>query len=223
MNIKNFILALAATVISITSFSQAFDGKITAKMVAISVPDEMKGMEGMMSQDMTIYSKKEKTRVELKGMMGTTTIISDTIKKETILLMDMMGQKTAIKQPLEANSATGSFGFEAEGGTFKATSETKTIAGYKCTKGIYTLPTEGDEPQMTVELWYTTGISNLQPNSDIPGMVMEYTIEMEGIKMQFTVTAVSKEAVADSLFEIPAGYTIKTEEEFENSIPTMGK
>jgi GLPGLI family protein len=137
--------------------------------------------------------------------------------------MDMMGQKTAIKQPLDENTASGSFGFEAEGGTFKATSETKTIAGYKCIKGIYTMPIEDGEPAMTVELWYTTGLSNPQLNSDIPGMVMEFTMDMEGMKMQFTISAISKETVADSMFEIPAGYTIKTEEEFQNSIPTMGK
>lgn len=222
MNIKKFILALAVTIVSFSAFSQGFDGKVTAKMTAISVPDEMKGMEGMMSQDMTIYSKKEKTRVELKSMMGSTTIISDTIKKESIVLMDMMGQKTALVQPLDEN-ASSSLGFEAEGGTFTATSETKTIAGYKCTKGIYTMPAEEGEPQMIVELWYTTGIANPQPNSDIPGMIMEFTMDMEGVKMQFSVTSASKESVADSLFEIPAGYTIKTEEEFQNSIPTMGK
>jgi GLPGLI family protein len=223
MKIKNFILALVATIISITSFSQGFDGKITAKMIALSVPDEMKGMEGMMTQDMIIYSKKEKSRVELKSMMGNTTVISDTVKKESIVLMDMMGQKTAIKQPLDENTASGSFGFEVQGGTFKATSETKTIAGYKCTKGVYTMPTEEGEPAMTVDLWYTTSLSNPQSNSDIPGMVMEFTMDMEGMKMQFTISAISKETVADSMFEIPAGYTIKTEEEFQNSIPTMGK
>jgi hypothetical protein len=43
------------------------------------------------------------------------------------------------------------------------------------------------------------------------------------MKMQFTISAISKETVADSMFEIPAGYTIKTEEEFQNSIPTLGK
>ena len=221
MNIKNFILALAVSIISFNSFAQGFDGKMTAKMIALSVPDEMKGMESMMTQDMTIYTKKEKTRVELKSMMGNTIVISDTIKKESIVLMDMMGQKTALVQPLDANAS--SMGFEAEGGTFTALSETKTIAGYKCTKGIYSLPMEEGEPQMIVELWYTTGIGKPQPNSEIPGMIMEFTMDMEGIKMQYTITSISKETVADSLFEIPAGYTIKTEEEFQNSIPTMGK
>ena len=221
MNIKNFILALAVSIISFNSFAQGFDGKMTAKMIALSVPDEMKGMESMMTQDMTIYTKKEKTRVELKSMMGNTTIISDTIKKESIVLMDMMGQKTALVEPLDETSS--SMGFEAEGGTFKATSETKTIAGYKCTKGIYTMPTEEGEPTVTVELWYTTTIANPQANSEIPGMIMEFIMEMEGMKMQYTITSVTKESVSDSLFEIPAGYTIKTEEEFQNSIPTMGK
>jgi hypothetical protein len=223
MKMKNVILTLIAAIISFTTFSQTFDGKISAKMVPISVPDEMKGMEGMMSQDLTIYSKKEKSRVELKSMMGNTVIISDTIKKETIVLMDLMGQKTAIKQPLDESTSAGSFGFEAQGGTFKATNETKTIAGYKCTKGIYTMPTEEGEPAMTIELWYTSAFDNPQSDSDIPGMVMEFTMDMEGMTMQFTITALSKEIVADSMFEIPQGYTIKTEEEFQNSIPTMGK
>lgn len=222
MKIKIFILTLVVTIVSFSAFSQSFDGKIIAKMSAISVPDEMKGMEGMMSQEMTIYSKKEKTRVELKSMMGNTTIISDTVKKQSIVLMDMMGQKTAMVTPLDENAGS-SIGFEAEGGSFKATSETKTIAGYKCTKGIYTMPSEEGEPEITITLWYTTSFANPQSNSEIPGLILEFTMEIEGITMQYSVSSITKETVSDSLFEIPAGYTIKTEEEFQNSIPTMGK
>jgi len=111
------------------------------------------------------------------------------------------------------------FGFEGQGGTFTPTKETKVIAGYKCTKGVYSFPSESET---SITLWYTEAISKPDSGSDIPGMIMEYTMNMEGMTMQFTVTAVSKEIVPDSLFEIPAGYTIKTEEEFQNSIPTMG-
>jgi GLPGLI family protein len=220
MTLKKYILSCIASILCLGVFAQNFEGKISAKMEAIEVPDDMKGMEGMMKQEMTIYSKKEKNRTELKNMMSTTVIISDTVKKETIILVDMMGQKTAMKQTIESGASTSAFGFEVEGGTFQTTSETKIIAGYKCFKGIYTFPSETES---SVIIWYTNDITNPDFGSDVPGMIMEYTMKMEGITMQFTVTAVTKQTVPDSLFEIPAGYNIKTEEEFQNSIPTMGK
>lgn len=223
MTFKKFYLQLLLTLASFGAFAQGFDGKVTATMRAIAVPDEMKGSEAMMNQDMTIYTKKEKTRFELSSMMGTTVIISDTLKKESIVLMDMMGQKIAMKQPLDDNSSNSSFGFKVEGGKFTSTKETKMIAGYKCIKGIYTFPTENEEGTSEVTLWYTESFTNPDSASDIPGMVMEYIMTMDGMTLQFMVTAVSKENVDDSKFAIPTGYTVKTQEEFQNLIPTMGK
>jgi len=111
MSLKNLYITSIAVILSIGVFGQNFQGKISAKMQAISVPEEIKGMEGMINQDMTFYNKNEKNRIELKKIEMTSVFINETIKKKKIILLDMMGEKTAIKQKREEKSSRNDFEF----------------------------------------------------------------------------------------------------------------
>jgi GLPGLI family protein len=216
------IMSVLAMVLTITSWAQSFEGKISATVKAIALPEEMAGHAAMFNQSMTSYYKGEKSCMEMKNMMGTTTIITDTLKKEVIMLINMMGQKTAIKEPLtDENDDNPLFEAEMEGGKLELKSDTKTIAGYKCKKAVYTMPAEEDESPIVIEFWYTEELDVYMGDAPIPGMMMEYTMSMEGITMQFTVTEIVKEKVDDSKFTIPEGYTVKTKEEFEKQFPKM--
>lgn len=216
-------MSLLAVVLTITTWAQSFEGKVAASMKAIALPEEMAGMEAMFTQTMTSYYKGAKSSLELKNTMGTTTIITDTLKKEVIMLMNMMGQKTAIKEPLtDENNDNPMFQFEMEGGKLELKNDTKTIAGYKCKKAVYTVPSEEEGTDtMVIEFWYTEELGVYTGESPIPGMPMEYTMTVEGITFQYTVTEITKEKVDDTKFTIPAGYTVKTREEFEKSFPKM--
>ena len=44
----------------------------------------------------------------------------------------------------------------------------------------------------------------------LPGMAMEYTFSMQGMKMKYTVTEIAAQKVDEKLFAIPEGYIRKT-------------
>jgi hypothetical protein len=91
--------------------------------------------------------------------------------------------------------------------------ETKEIAGYSCKKArIKTASTTNP-----VEVYFTDRINSIMQINrdwkDFKGFPLQYTLEMEGIVMMMTAISVSSEKIADSLFVIPADYTILTAEQ----------
>lgn len=219
---KKITFTLIALIIAVASFAQNFEGKITATVKALKVPAEMQGMESMMNQDITITSKDSKTKTEMKSIMGSQVIIFDTQSKMMTILMDMMGQKYAISQKVEDDAeASSGIEFELKGADIKITDEKKKIGGYNCKKALATIPDESGT-SITMEFWFTEEIS--MPNNNLPfsGTMMEYTVEVEGMTLQYSVTGVAKQTVAPSEFDIPAGYQIKTMEEMNELFPTMG-
>lgn len=215
-------MSLLAVVLTITTWAQSFEGKVAASMKAIALPEEMAGMEDMFNQSMTSHYKGAKTHLEVINTLGMTTVIVDTIKKEVIMLTNVMGQKIAIKEPLtKENSNTPMFG-NLEDGKLEFKNETKVIAGYTCKKAIYTMTSDKKKNEnQVVEFWYNDELGIHEEGSPVKGIVMEYTMTVEGITFQYTVTEITKEKVDDTKFTIPAGYTVKTREEFEKSFPKM--
>jgi GLPGLI family protein len=222
MKINKILGLIAAVLISIAGQSQSFSGVIKGSVKALKVPAEMQGMESMLTQELSITLKGAKAKTELKNFMGSNTFIYDTLSREYIVLNDMMGQKIAMKKTLGPgeNSQNGFMNFEGTNVSF--TKETKSISGYTCKKAVVSQKEEGQE-ELKMEVWYTDQIQEIDPSSPIPGMLMEYLIEIEGMQLQYTTTSITKGAVSDSEFTIPEGYTLKTEDEFQQSFPTIGE
>ncbi|MBI4647737.1 MAG: hypothetical protein HY738_14395, partial [Bacteroidia bacterium] len=124
-----------------------------------------------------------------------------------------MGNKIALKSKKEDFTKTEEDTIQA---TVKETEEKKNIIGYNCKKAMISLE------EITLEVWYTDEISIIEPNwdnglfKDIKGVLMEYTIEVEGFKMIYTATEVKKGKLKDSIFNIPPGYKEMTREELKN-------
>lgn len=219
---KKVIFSLLALVLTVAALAQNFEGKMTATVKALKVPAEMQGMESMMNQDIIITSKDTKTKTEMKSIMGSQVVIFDSQTKMMTILMDMMGQKYAITQKVEDDAeAPSGMGFELEGADIKITEEKKKIAGYNCKKAVATIADESGA-SITMEFWFTEEVA--MPNNNLPfsGTMMEYTAEIEGMTLQYSVTAVTKETVALTEFDIPAGYQVKTMEEMNALFPMMG-
>lgn len=218
---KKVSLLLCSLVIATLSFAQSFEGKITAAVKAISLPDEMKGMEAMVNQDITIFMKGAKTKTEMKSLMGSQVYIFDTLSHEMIILMDLMGQKYAIKQTVEDNESSGGMDFDLKGADVQITDETRKIAGYNCKKAIAHIKNE-DHTEANLDFWFTDEV-NVQ-NGQLPfnGILMEYVMEVEGMTFQYTVSDISKQSVGASEFETPSGYHFMTPEEMNELFPTIG-
>lgn len=94
------------------------------------------------------------------------------------------------------------------------TKETKTILGYVCKKAI--IKAKDNKRNDTIEyvVWYTDKIPNKMKNSNngnngniselskIPGMPMEYSFDLQGIKVTVTVTDINYDPVPDEIFNI---------------------
>ena len=203
------------------SFSgpSGFEGKIT---YAISIddaklPPEAKAM--MEGNDFTMFIKGMKTRTEMSMGFQSTVSISDAEKKTHVTLMEFMGNKYMIKDPAEpADKKMPDVKVNYPG-------ETKTIAGYSCKKADLTFKDELGKEQ-TISLYLTEEIPNSMSYEkrnyqfrDLKGMPLEFEVRAEnGMKMRMTAKKVSKESVADSNFDIPAGYKETTMEELRTEM-----
>lgn len=218
---KKIALLLIATAATLSVSAQSFtEGKIVTK---ISYPDmdESNGIMAMLPKENVMYVKGDKARMEQPGAMGSKTIIIiDNKKKETHTYLDLMGKKYEIvqneKDITEQNKTAGDI-------TITPTTETKDIAGYKCTKS--TIKTKDGEEG---EIWFSPDLARpsgnwSSPYKSVNGMLMEYTISkatsMGDMKMKMTVTEVTKESVPDTKFKAPEGEWKKvTMDEFMKSM-----
>ncbi len=104
------------------------------------------------------------------------------------------------------------------------TDKEKKIAGLDCKHAIAIFPNLQD----TVELYYTNQINVKNPNSNNPykeikGVLLEFSVKMTGIHMQFIAKKVSKKDINSALFEIPTGYNLVTKEEMEHIVNEFNK
>jgi len=209
------LCATAIAVVCFVSFSSAqFEGKMTMKMEAAELPAEYQSMKSMFESTMTIYAKGKKSRLEATtAMTGTTITINDGDKGESVTCVDMMGQKMATKVAYDDSKQTP----EDINAKFQKQEGTKVVAGYTCKKGLYISEANGMKQEM--EVWYTEEIPNSKADMrEIPGMVMDMTLTMQGIKLHTYVTEVKKEKVAAKLFEMPEGYRVVTQEEMAKTL-----
>jgi GLPGLI family protein len=193
-----------------------FDGVITYK---ISYPDSKytEAQLNMFPKIMTVSVKGSKARTEMNVGGGTTVAILDYVAKTKVALINMMGQKFAIKQTkqeIEKENA------EQPKGIVNVTNETKNIAGYNCKKAIVT--SEEDGVKTTFEVWFTEELGGRDANfnnslyKDINGVMLEFMIKTPQITMKLSAISVEKKAVPAKDFEIPADYTLTTQEELKS-------
>lgn len=220
---KSVNIILSLVLLSMVTFAFKTAEKITEGVVEFDIQfldltPEMKQAEAMLPKKLTMYFKGENVRGEMPTAMGTTITIANEKKKEFYVLMDMMGQKTAIKQT-EADIKKQQQEQEVKNIKVEYPGETKTIAGYLCKKAVVTF-TMKDE-QERVECFYTEelpviGNKNSSPGFDqIKGFMMEYSLNMNGIKMKMTATKVRAEKIDDKQFVLPEGYTVRSVEEIK--------
>lgn len=215
------MLVLAMLSMVFTAFKageKITEGVVEFDIAFLDLTPEMKQAEAMLPKKLTMYFKGESIRGEMPTAMGNTITIANEKKKEFYVLMDMMGQKTAIKQT-EEDIKKQQLEQEVKDIKVTTTTETKVIAGYTCKKAIVTFKMKGEEEK--IECYYTEelpmlGNKNSSPGFDqIKGFMMEYSLNMSGIKMKMTATKVRAEKVDDSQFVVPSGYTVKTIEDLK--------
>jgi GLPGLI family protein len=217
------LITILFTALSGFSAPKTFEGVITYK---ISYPGNQftESQLSMFPKLLIVTVKGEKSRSEIMTPMGNQVDITDYAAKTKVGLFDIMGQKYAIKSTeadIQKEMAT------EPKGTVELSAETKMIAGYLCKKAVITVDEKGSK--YSFDVYYTNELGPKEANfsnptfKDIDGVLMEFSMKTEQFNMKFTATSVEKKAVSPKDFEIPADYTITTEEEFQSKFGGMGQ
>lgn len=225
---KKIITAAALIFVSAIGFSQD-NYTVKMSMKIDGLPPEYAAAG---KQETVSYTKGDKTKTEVTGMMGSQIVLFDG-KKQTVLI-EQMGNKmgyTATKEEMEAMNDKSESKPKVE-----YTTEKKTIAGYECTKAIVT-SVDKDKKENKVIVWVTDKIkSESHKTKGGRGMVnfgdlKGYPLEMEmknmaqGTELKITITAtgVSTAPIADSVFVVDTeGYKLMTYKEFKAMSQSMG-
>ncbi len=215
---KNLWLLLCVVALSLGVVAQAqAQKKLKSGVITYELIFDSDDPTEEMLQDMEVklYFMGKKSRMDMTMLGGLLTmkIISDIDHPDEVkFLFDMMGQKLEVAMPKD-EAAQLQMLLAAEGEA-TLTREKKKIVGYKCRKAIVRLP-EGS----LMEYWLAKKINpdeNVMtaqlPELSGRGMPLEFTVNQEGVELQFRAVAVSGE-VDPSDFEVPEDYRKITPEE----------
>ncbi len=214
---KTIFLTLSLLFVSAFTFGQLKEGKIDYSVTFSTSDPSVQAQLSMLSgSTMNLTFANEGSIFEMAfGMFSTTKTISNIKDKKTLILMGgMMGNKAILKdtEPLEADDAP----------MIEKTSETKTIAGYKCTKYIADLG-----PEVGIAVYWVTSeieVTSMPENkfivAGLGGTPLELEMETNGLTITIVAKAVAKSLKKENkatLFStaIPEGYEVMTMDELE--------
>lgn len=159
----------------------------------------------------TVYIKGNMSRSEMASALFSSTTIHDSKSGTAVVLREVSGQKLLIRMTADNWTEKNK---RYNGISFTNTNETKTIAGYKCTKATATL---NDGTVFTV--YYTTDIIPENRDYDyqfrsLNGLPLEYELIQGKLTIKYTVSSINMNPVPASKFDLPkTGYREMTYEE----------
>jgi len=159
----------------------------------------------------TVFVKGSMSRSEMVSALASFTTIYDSRTGSSVILQEVSGQKILIRMKAEDWKEKNK---RYEGITFNNTDETKTIAGYTCTKAIAKM---SDGATFTV--YYTKDIipDNMDFNyqfKNLNGLPLEYELKQGSVTINYSASSISLNPVPSSKFDIPkSGYRELTYEE----------
>ena len=159
----------------------------------------------------TVYLKGSLSRTDMSSALGKETTIYDAKNGDGVILKEYSGQKLMITLSKE-NWAKQNNKFE--GLTFVNTGETKTIAGYNCTKANAKLK---DGSSITVYYAPDVIINNKEYNQtfkNLSGLPVQYEFENGKLKFQYLLSSLNIASIPVSKFDFPkTGYRVMTYDE----------
>jgi GLPGLI family protein len=204
---KYSLILMLLLAVSVSVFAQrrvselmlSYDMKVTSGNAEPGLADAFDGATT------TVYIKGNLTRSEMTSALFSSTTIHDSKAGTAVALKEVSKQKLLIKMTPE-NWAEKNKRYD--GITFTNTTETKTIAGYKCVKAQAKL-TDGT----VFTVFYTTDIvpENREFENmmfkNLNGLPLEWELSEGKLKIQYTLSKISMNPIPVSKFDIPkSGY-----------------
>jgi GLPGLI family protein len=210
---KDFLFPAAVLFFSFTLNAQKKVSELTLVYDAtISTGDSQpKLADAFDGATTTVYIKGTMSRSEMTSALASFTSIHDSKTGVAVVLQEISGQKLLIRMTADNWKDKNK---RYENISFNNTSETKTIAGYKCTKATATM-----QDGSTFTVYYTKDIipENVEYNAqfkNLEGLPLEYELTQGKLKIKYTVSKINMNPVPASKFDIPkSGYRELTYEE----------
>lgn len=194
----------------------------TMKYSITYLDDESKNpIISLMPSHLKMSFKNNSVLMEVEGWMGVfkTSFIKNGADKEAITLLKMLNKKYCYR----SYGSKGYLGFDANGEmNIEFDSEVKEILSYSCKHAKVTLP----EKNLTYDIYYTDEIGIVNPNEftpyeKVPGVLMEFQIEINGIPMYLIASEVNEVEISDEIFEVPDDFEDVPREELEKIFSSL--
>ena len=167
----------------------------------------------LMPSQLDMSFKNSSVIMEVEGWMGIfkSTFIKNEQNSEAITLLKMMNKKYCYRSV----GSQGFLGFSAyNNAKIVFDDETKEILDFLCKHAKVTV----SDKNLLFDIYYTDEIKIDKPNEftpfeEVPGVLMEFQIEINGIPMYLIASEVIETDIPDNIFQVPNGFEdVKREE-----------
>jgi GLPGLI family protein len=225
MKLKIFFI-LFSLVLLFSCDSSFFSGKLSEGMIEYDIKyleDEKSNPLISLLPTTLQYKFKDNSYFQgIEGWMGIFSMagIYDKKNNKKSALLKIMNIKYFYQTDL--NGPT--FGFDSMPQMkIEKTNETKLIAGYECKKAKIIV---NNEQWTTFDVYYTEDIEIESPNENNPfkelkGVLLEYRMSFQNIKMELIAKKVEKIDIPDEEFDVPSGYEKVSREKMEEQIKEL--
>ncbi|MBI2730075.1 MAG: hypothetical protein HYX40_04880 [Sphingobacteriales bacterium] len=206
-------IALALMLLTVSGIAQKqfTEGTILYDVTVKTGTNEPQSADLLDGATQKVYLKGNLSRTEMSSLLGTSTTIHDS-KTGTATRLNEYGDQKIMTRLTKENFIEANKKYA--GVTFEKSTESKTIAGYRCTKATGKL-----KDGTTFTVYYTTELVPMNKEYDLQfkglaGLVLEYEATLGGLQVTFTASKINFDAVPSSKFEVPkSGYREMTYEE----------
>jgi hypothetical protein len=190
----NRLISFLYVLISLTSFSQGFEGFISYKITHTSLDSTINEIATMPTK-LDFYISGELARIDQSTKIGTQTTIIDTLLKRNILLINLMDKKFGII--LDANDTS-----DVENIIYSEESED--FLGIECKKAIINSINKKTKKSTTSTIYYTNKIDNSYNINfkKLKGFPIYYEIISNNIISTYLAVEMTKKNIDPKIFEI---------------------
>jgi GLPGLI family protein len=194
-----------------------FEGIITYDIKVDS--DNPQVAQMMQGSTIKTYIKGDMSRTETSMGMYSNIVIANRKKPdETVMLMNIMGNKYQLKLDDKAKKEA-----EKNAPDVKYLDGTKTIAGYACKEAQLTMTDKKSGNKYTSDIFYTDQLPYNNEGTEsqfkgLKGFPLSYSVKQSGMSMNMTAKSIDKQAVPDSVFNVPTGYKLMTMDEMQKDM-----
>ena len=202
----NRLISFLYVLISLTSFSQGFEGLISYKITHTSLDSSVNEIEAMPTK-LDFYISGELARIDQSTKIGTQTTIIDTLLKRNILLINLMDKKFGII--LDGNDTS-----DVENIIYSEESED--FLGIECKKAIINSINKKTKKSTTSTIYYTNKIDNSYNINfkKLKGFPIYYEIISNNIISTYLAVEMTKKNIDPKIFEIDNKTSIYKMEDF---------